>query len=149
MTKSGLFSLLEMARYFLYSFTHIFTLYKARACAFLEFHQRIPGWQVWVANADGFYFSWLKLSGHLHKLGAMLDQIPFDANFIPIALYRKHDWNKGRLPLVLALTDGKFGPNVPVGWQNRLMIISQAVWIFYISHQADKKKKQQPISDSV
>jgi Protein of unknown function (DUF998) len=87
-------------------------------------------------------------SGKLHQLGAMLDQIPFATIFITISLFRKKDWHINRLLLILTLilvwfgfiyfvgsiktqfpADGKFGPNVLVGWQNRIMIITQAIWL--------------------
>ena len=75
-------------------------------------------------------------SGMLHQLGAMLDQIPFAALLITIALFRKKEWHINRWLLIVSLVfvwfgmiyfiasirfhfpaDGKFGPNVLVGWQ--------------------------------
>ena len=100
-------------------------------------------------------------SGKLHQTGAMLDQIPFAAILITIAFFRKKDWHVNRLLLVIALVlvwfgfiyfigsvkaqfpaDGKFGPDVTVGWQNRLMIITQAVWLAIIAQQYRLRKQQ-------
>ena len=98
-------------------------------------------------------------AGKLHQMGAMLDQIPFAAILITIALFKKKDWklHKGLLLLLLALlwfgfvyfvgsvkanfpADGKFGPNVLVGWQNRLMILTQALWLASIAYMITSKK---------
>jgi hypothetical protein len=35
--------------------------------------------------------------------------------------------------------DGKFGPNVLVGWQNRIMIVTQAIWLAIIERQVKKQ----------
>ena len=97
-------------------------------------------------------------SGKLHQLGAMLDQIPFAAILISISLFKKKEWNINRPLLIIALVlvwfgfvyfvgsiksqfpaDGKFGPNVIVGWQNRIMIITQAAWLAVIAKQVSKK----------
>ena len=100
----------------------------------------------------------LTMSGHLHQLGAMLDQLPFAALLVTIALFKKQNWKADRWLLVIILVvmwfgfvyfvgsvivqfpaDGKFGPHVTVGWQNRLMIITQALWIFLIAFRAQKR----------
>lgn len=96
-------------------------------------------------------------SGKLHQLGAMLDQIPFAAIFISIALFRKKEWPVNRWSLIIAVilvwfgliyfvasiriqfpSDGKFGPNVLVGWQNRIMIVTQALWLMIVSKEVNK-----------
>jgi hypothetical protein len=93
-------------------------------------------------------------SGKLHQLGAMLDQIPFAAILITIAIFRKKEWKLNKLLLIAALllvwfgfiyfvgsikaqfpADGKFGPTVLAGWQNRLMIITQAVWLAIVAKE--------------
>ena len=100
-------------------------------------------------------------SGMLHQVGAMLDQIPFAALLITIALFRKREWHVNRWLLIVSLifvwfgmiyfiasirihfpADGKFGPNVLVGWQNRIMIVTQALWLILVSHETNKQKKQ-------
>jgi hypothetical protein len=94
-------------------------------------------------------------AGTIHQLGAMLDQIPFAAILITIALFRKKEWEVNGLYLIGMLIfvwfgliyfvgsvqsqfpeDGKFGPHVLVGWQNRIMITSQALWLMLIAAQA-------------
>lgn len=96
-------------------------------------------------------------SGKLHQLGAMLDQIPFAAILITISIFRKKEWKINKLLLIITLlliwsgfiyfvgsikaqfpADGKFGPNVLVGWQNRLMIVTQALWLAAIATQVRK-----------
>lgn len=94
----------------------------------------------------------LTQSGKLHQLGAMLDQIPFAVVLITVALFRKKEWQVNRLlQLILLLlvwfgfiyfvgsikaqfpSDGKFGPSVLIGWQNRIMILTQALWLSVMS----------------
>jgi Protein of unknown function (DUF998) len=93
-------------------------------------------------------------SGRLHQTGAMLDQIPFAAILITIAFFRNKDWQVNSYLLILSLmlvwfgficfvgsiqeqfpADGKFGPNVTVGWQHRLLMVTQAVWLAIIGQQ--------------
>ena len=100
-------------------------------------------------------------SGMLHQWGAMLDQIPFAAVLITIALFRKKGWNVNRWVLIVSLifvwfgmiyfitsirvhfpADGKFGPNVSVGWQNRIMIVTQALWLILVANEVNRQKKQ-------
>jgi len=100
-------------------------------------------------------------SGMLHQWGAMLDQIPFAALLITIALFRKREWHVNRWLLIVSLilvwfgmiyfiasirmhfpADGKFGPNVLVGWQNRIMIVTQALWLILMAHEVNRQKKQ-------
>ncbi len=100
-------------------------------------------------------------SGMLHQVGAMLDQIPFAALLITIALFRKREWHVNRWLLIVSLVlvwfgmiyfiasirihfpaDGKFGPNVLVGWQNRIMIVTQALWLILVANEVNRQKKQ-------
>lgn len=105
-------------------------------------------------------------SGELHQLGATLDQIPFAIILISISLIRKNIfWHERKMLLIgliilvwiglftfivsLAIqfpADRVFGPNVIVGWQNRVMIVTQAVWLIAIAWQA--KKYQTGLSPS-
>lgn len=97
-------------------------------------------------------------AGRLHQQGAMLDQVPFAAVLITIALYREKELKINSLCLLLMLllvwfgfvlfvgsikaqfpADGRFGPKVLVGWQNRIMIITQAMWLIYIPSLVRKK----------
>jgi hypothetical protein len=91
-------------------------------------------------------------AGKLHQTAAMLDMIPFAALLITVALFQKKSWkgNKPMLVFMLVLVwfgfiyfvasvksqfpaDGIFGPAVAVGWQNRLMIVTQALWVIYMA----------------
>jgi hypothetical protein len=99
-------------------------------------------------------------SGMLHQMGAMLDQIPFAVLLITIALFRKKHWQINRWMLIVSLilvwlgtiyfiasirinfpADGKFGPNVLVGWQNRIMIVTQALWLILVAYEVNRQKK--------
>ena len=100
-------------------------------------------------------------SGKLHQLGAMLDQVPFATIFITIAFFRKRTWSINRFLLIIALVmvwfgfiyfagsvkaqfpaDGRFGPSVTVGWQNRIMIITQAIWLVIIAQQYRRREQR-------
>jgi hypothetical protein len=103
--------------------------------------------------------------GELHQMGAMLDQIPFAAILISIVLIRRHAFWKAHKHLLLAVTllvfaglilfivslsiympaNRIFGPHVPVGWQNRFMIVSQGVWVMVMAYLANKANTQQEI----
>jgi hypothetical protein len=97
-------------------------------------------------------------SGKLHQFGAMLDLIPFAALFITLSILKKMEWHINRLLLLSSLVliwfgfiyfvvsmatqfpvDGKFGPNILLGWQNRIMIITQVLWLAIISRQVANK----------
>ncbi|AYB33605.1 DUF998 domain-containing protein [Chryseolinea soli] len=100
----------------------------------------------------------LTMSGRLHQFGAMLDQLPFASLLITIALFKRNNWKADRWLLIVLLAavwfgfvyfvraiqvqfpaDGKFGPHVVVGWQNRLMIITQALWVALIAFRAQQR----------
>jgi hypothetical protein len=100
----------------------------------------------------------LTMSGNLHQLGAMLDQLPFAALLVTIAIFKKQNWKADRWLLIVILVavwfgflyfvrsiqvqfpaDGKFGPHIIVGWQNRLMIMTQAIWVALIAFKAQQK----------
>ncbi|MFT3894990.1 MAG: DUF998 domain-containing protein [Anaerolineales bacterium] len=101
-------------------------------------------------------------TGQIHELGAMLDSIPFAALFINLTLiFKNPNWASARkalwwtafLPLlglvtfvgsvvVLFPSDGKFGPDVLTGWQNRFFILTHAIWLTVIAKQALKVYEQ-------
>lgn len=103
--------------------------------------------------------------GELHQMGAMLDQIPFAAILISIVLIRKHAFWKTNKNTLIAVTllvcaglilfivslsiympaDRIFGPHVPVGWQNRFMIVTQGVWIMVVAHLTNKANPAETI----
>ncbi len=93
--------------------------------------------------------------GKLHELGAMLDVIPFAALIINLSLARNPAWFSARrsllwtvgLPLIgnvvfiaalvaMLPIDGKFGPDVLIGWPNRLMILSHCGWLMTVAWRA-------------
>lgn len=89
----------------------------------------------------------------LHEVGAMLDHLPFAAPIINWRLSKHEAWKSSKplllltagLPLLglivfvgsmatmLPQNGGKPGPNVLVGWPNRIMILAQCVWILQLS----------------
>jgi hypothetical protein len=97
-------------------------------------------------------------AGKLHELGAMLDLVPFAALLINWSLARNQAWSSvrrtlfwtGGLPLIgtvvfvacmtmmLAKHGGKLGPDVLIGWPNRIMILAHCAWLMAIAHCAIK-----------
>jgi len=95
-------------------------------------------------------------TGQIHELAAMLDSIPFAALLINLTLLRKNPtWSPARrallwtafLPLsglvvfigsvsVMFPSDGKFGPDVLIGWPNRFFIATHAIWLITVAWQA-------------
>lgn len=85
----------------------------------------------------------------LHEVGAMLDHLPFAALLINYSLYRNAAWSASRrmlrwtagLPLLglvvfvgsmaimLPRHGGRPGPEVLVGWPNRIMILAHCAWL--------------------
>ena len=101
--------------------------------------------------------------GTLHNLGGTLGiAMPFAAVLIGWKLARNPAWSSARRPLVwatgLALvafvvsfvsvgvmvsqSGGKFGPDVLVGWPNRLEIVAYSVWLMTVAWQARKLCRQ-------
>ena len=89
----------------------------------------------------------------LHEVGAMLDHLPFAALFITWGLLRNPNWSKFRttllitagLPLLglaifiismvimLPRNGGQPGPEVLVGWPNRIMILAHCAWLMPVA----------------
>ena len=100
----------------------------------------------------------------LHEVGAMLDHLPFAALFINWRLYRNPAWADSRrmligtagLPLLglaifvgsmaimLPRHGGRPGPEVLVGWPNRIMILAHCAWLMPLARRAARL----PSSDS-
>jgi hypothetical protein len=92
-------------------------------------------------------------AGRLHELGAMLDLIPFAGLLINWSLARNQAWSWARpilnwtawLPLIgtvvfvasmaimLSRSGGRLGPDVPVGWPNRIMILFHCAWLMSVA----------------
>ena len=89
-------------------------------------------------------------SGVIHNIGAVLGGfIPLAAYLLAWSLARNIDWRPYRQLLwwvttpaivahlatvwqqvVIASGGGTFGPDVPVGWPNRLLVVGMALWLF-------------------
>ena len=101
------------------------------------------------------------LSGRLHQTGEMLDLIPIASILITISFFRNKDWQVNTHLLIISLllvwfgffcfvgiiqeqlpADGKFGPDIAVGWQHRVMMITQAVWLVIIGQQFNFTKQR-------
>lgn len=89
-------------------------------------------------------------TGKLHELGAMLDVTPVAALLIAWSLGRRNPmWSSARwvlyltmaftwlaslaffitLGMMLPANNGTFGPEVPIGWPNRLMVLTYCIWL--------------------
>lgn len=94
----------------------------------------------------------------LHEVGAMLDHLPFAALFVTWGLLRNPNWSRFRgtllittgMPLLglvifvasmiimLPRNNGQPGPEVLVGWPNRIMILAHCAWLMPVAWCAAK-----------
>jgi Protein of unknown function (DUF998) len=94
----------------------------------------------------------------IHEVGAMLDHLPFAALLISWSLSRNEAWSSARrtlrwtagLPLLglvcfvvamgvmLPRNCGQPGPEVLVGWPNRIMILAHCAWLMPVAWCAIK-----------
>jgi len=101
-------------------------------------------------------------TGQVHELAALLDSIPFAAVLINLTLLRRNPaWSPARrallstafLPLlglvifigsvaVMFPSDGKFGPQVLIGWPNRFFIATHAIWLITVAWQSLRLRVQ-------
>ena len=92
-------------------------------------------------------------AGGLHDLGAMLDQLPLAAPLISWSLSRNIAWHGAKRTLLLTALvpllglaifiaamlvmlpgkDSGPGPNVVIGWPNRIMILAQCAWLIPVA----------------
>jgi hypothetical protein len=103
--------------------------------------------------------------GKLHNLGGTLGlAMPFAAAIISWSLARDQAWSSARRPLIWATAlallsflvsfsslsimlsqhDGRFGPDVLVGWPNRLEVLAYSVWLTVVAWHAAQLRKQRP-----
>jgi hypothetical protein len=103
--------------------------------------------------------------GKLHNLGGTLGiAMPFAAAIISWSLARNQAWASARRPLMWATAlallsflvslsslsvmlsqhDGRFGPDVLVGWPNRLEMLAYSVWLMVVAWHAAQPRKQPP-----
>jgi Protein of unknown function (DUF998) len=101
-------------------------------------------------------------SGKLHSVGGTLGiVIPFAAALISWSLARSRGWSLARVPLLwsaglavlgflvsagsltilLSQSGGTFGPEVPVGWPNRLEIMAYTLWPMVVAWCAVRLRK--------
>lgn len=99
------------------------------------------------------------LSGKLHGLAAMIGipALPIAAVLISRNLRQLPAWATGHrvlrwtahftwlslvlMDVVLFSTlpaDGKFGPDVPIGWPNRLVVLAYALWLMAVARHAQQ-----------
>jgi hypothetical protein len=95
--------------------------------------------------------------GTLHNVGGTLGiAMPFAAALVGWKLARNPAWSSAKRPLLwatgLALvaflfsfvslgvmvsqSGGRFGPDVPVGWPNRIEVLAYSVWLMVVARQA-------------
>lgn len=110
----------------------------------------------------------LTTEGSLHNLGGTLGiAMPFAAGLVGWKLARNPAWSSAKRPLLwasgLALVafvvsfvsmgimvsqnDGKFGPQVLVGWPNRFEILAYSVWLMVVARQAIRVRSQRRFSE--
>jgi hypothetical membrane protein len=98
------------------------------------------------------------MSSQLHGLGAILgDGVAIGATIITLSLIRNKAWRAARAWLIgiLALmwlvyawlmmsmpADGNFGPQVPIGWPSRMLMVSYCLWFIVTAWQALRLRKQ-------
>jgi hypothetical protein len=103
--------------------------------------------------------------GTLHSLGGTLGiAMPFAAAFVGWKLARNPAWYSARrsllwatglavvaflfsfvsLGVMVSRSGGEFGPNVPVGWPNRIEIVVYSVWLMVVARQAMHLRRRNP-----
>lgn len=103
--------------------------------------------------------------GKLHNLGGTLGiAMPVAAAIIGWSLVRNQAWSSARRPLIWATAlallsflvsfsslsvmlsqhDGRFGPDVLVGWPNRLEMLAYSVWLTVVAWHTAQLPKQSP-----
>jgi hypothetical protein len=110
----------------------------------------------------------LTTHGNLHGLGALLGipTFPVAATLISLSLARARGWSTARrsLPWMAVLTwivllvfvasvavmlprgDGGFGPDVPIGWPNRLLVLAYSAWLMVAAWQAIRVGSRRPFT---
>jgi Protein of unknown function (DUF998) len=106
--------------------------------------------------------------GTLHNIGGTLGiAMPFAAVLVGWKLARDPAWSSARRPLLwatgLALvaflassvslgvmvsqSGGEFGPDVLVGWPNRIEIVAYSVWLMVVARQAIRVHSQRQFTE--
>lgn len=102
----------------------------------------------------------LTAHGNIHALASMvgIPGLPIAAVLISRSLARTRAWTAARrsllgaahatwislavmaaaLPFLLSRNGGAFGPEVPAGWLNRLVVAAYCAWLITVSRQAER-----------
>lgn len=102
----------------------------------------------------------LTTHGNLHGLAAMIGipGLPIAAVLISRSLVRNQAWSSTRrlllwtaqltwisvlamfvsMFIMLGQTQGKFGPDVLIGWPNRLVVLAYCIWLMVVAWRASK-----------
>ena len=113
----------------------------------------------------------LTTHGNLHGLGALLGipRFPVAATLISWSLARDQGWSAARRSLLwmAALTwigllvfvssvavmlprgNGGFGPDVLIGWPNRLLVLAYSAWLMVVAWQAIRVGSQRLFTEEV
>lgn len=107
-------------------------------------------------------------SGRLHNVGGGLGLLGFLGTLVfSVSLIRSTPWRPVRMAVFIATTilvlgflhafvsistiaarhGGVFGPDTPVGWPNRIGILSGCLWIVIVAWQAARLEPPEPSSD--
>lgn len=111
----------------------------------------------------------LTTHGNLHGLGALLGipSFPVAATLISRSLAHDQGWSAARRSLLwmAALTwigflvfvssvavmlprgNGEFGPDVLIGWPNRLLVLAYSAWLMVVAWQATRVGGQRPFTE--
>lgn len=100
-------------------------------------------------------------AGRLHEIGAMLDVLPLAALLIAFGLAKNAAWKAKKQVLIwtailtfvglftfigatatMLPSDGKFGPEVMIGWPNRFLIVTYYIWLITVSTQVVKLNRR-------
>ena len=102
----------------------------------------------------------LTTHGTLHGVGALLGipTFPIAATLIGLSLARNREWSPARRSLLwtagliwisllafvvsmvvmLPRSGGEFGPDVLIGWPNRLFVAAMSAWLMVVARRADR-----------
>src|SRR5215217_1164428 len=106
----------------------------------------------------------LTTHGNLHGLGALLGipGFPIAATLISLSLARNRAWSPARrsllwtvglnwisilvfvvsVALMLPRSNGEFGPDVLIGWPNRLFVVAMSAWLMAVAWRAARSSSQ-------
>ncbi len=104
------------------------------------------------------------VSHDLHGLAAMIGipSLPIAAMLTSMSLVRSRAWSSARRSLLwtanltwislvlmvatvfigLSRSGGEFGPDVPIGWPNRLLVVAYCAWLITAAWYADRLRAQ-------